>query len=298
MALELDELRSFLVLSEQLHFRRAAEILHVSQPALSKQIRRLEDGLGGQLLIRRSRGLHLTPAGQVLLQHARQLIDESESAERITRLALKGEAGTLRVGFGVAVLARGLPDVILRFRKRFPNVDLSVRNMSTSDQIQALHDRRIDVGFVRLPIRTDDIEAIPIVKERLMIVLNEHATHNVKKGLAALSNAPFILPCRADSASFYDHVFRTCRAAGFVPRVVQEADVFFTALNLVRAGLGVSIAPSAVRLMRVPQIRFAETRISEAEWSIGIAWNRHSPRSLLMDNFIQMARKFLSSTVQ
>ncbi len=298
MALELDDLRSFLVLSEQLHFRRAAEIMHVSQPALSKQIRRLEDQLGGQLLIRRSRGVHLTSAGQVLLQHARKVIEDSESAERITRLALKGEAGTLRVGFGIAVLARGLPNLMMRFRKRFPNVDLSVRNMSTSDQTQALRDRTIDVGFVRLPIRTEGIETIPIVNERLMIVLSEQAAHHAKNGLAALSNAPFILPCRSDSASFYDHVFLTCKAAGFVPRVVQETDVFFTALNLVRAGLGVSIAPSAVRLMRVPQIRFAETRIAEAEWSIGIAWNCQSPRPVLVDNFIQMARRFLSSTIK
>lgn len=298
MALEIDDLRSFLILSEQLHFRRAAEMLHISQPALSKQIRRLEDRLGGQLLVRRSRGLHLTPAGEVLLQHARQVIEDSESAERITRLALKGEAGTLRVGFGVAVLARGLPNVMMRFRKRFPNVDLSVRNMSTSDQIEELRERKIDVGFVRLPIRTGEIEAIPIVKERLMIVLSEQSTYDTRKGLAGLSNAPFILPCRADSASFYDHVFRTCRAAGFMPTVVQETDVFFTALNLVRAGLGISIAPSAVQLMRVPQIRFAETKIPEGEWNIGIAWNRQCPRSVLVENFIQMARRFLSSTIK
>jgi DNA-binding transcriptional LysR family regulator len=101
MGIEFDTLRSFLVLSEQLHFRRAAETLHVSQPALSKQIRRLEDQLGGPLLIRRSRGVHLTSAGQVLQQHERQVIEDSESAERITRLALKGEAGALRVGFGM-----------------------------------------------------------------------------------------------------------------------------------------------------------------------------------------------------
>lgn len=296
--MEIDSLRSFLVLSEQLHFRRAAEILHVSQPALSKQIRRLENQLGGPLLIRRSRGVHLTSAGQVLQKHALQVIEDSESAERVTRLALKGQAGALRVGFGIAVLARGLPNLMLRFRKRFPIVDLSVRNMSTSDQIQALTDRRIDIGFVRLPIRTRDIETIPIVKERLMIVLSEDSSHDAKKGLAALSKAPFIIPCRADSASFYDHVFRTCRAAGFMPNVVQETDVFFTALNLVRAGLGMSIAPSAVQLMRVPQIRFAETRIPEGEWKIGIAWNRKCQRTALIENFIQMARKFLSSTIQ
>lgn len=297
MAFELDELRSFLVLSEQLHFRLAAETLHVSQPALSKQIRRLEDRLGGQLMIRRSRGLHLTSAGQVLAQHARKVLEESESAERVTRLALNGEAGTLRVGFGIAVLARGLPDLMLRFRKRFPNVDLAVRNMSTSDQTQALVDRKIDVGFVRLPVQAEEIESIPVVTERLMIVLSRQTAHNPKKGLAAFRNAPFILPTRADSASFHDHVIRTCRAAEFVPKVVQEADGFFTVLNLVRAGLGISIAPSAVQLMRVPQIRFAETNIPEAEWKIGIAWNRKGTRAALVENFIQMSRKFLSSAI-
>ncbi len=298
MGLELNDLRSFLILAEQLHFRRAAEILHVSQPALSKQIRRLEDRLGGPLLMRRSRGLHLTSAGQVLLQHARRIVEDSESAERITRLALKGEAGTLRVGFGIAVLARGLPNLMMRFRKRFPNVDLSVRNMSTSDQVEALGERSIDVGFVRLPVRSEEIEIIPILNERLMVVLSEQAAWDAKSGLASLSGAPFILPCRADSASFYDHVFRTCRAAGFVPRVVQEADVFFTVLNLVRAGLGVSIAPSAVQLMRVPQIQFGETRVPEAEWTIGIAWNRQGTRSVLVENFIQMARKLLTSSIR
>ena len=173
-----------------------------------------------------------------------------------------------------------------------------MRNMSTTDQTQALIDRKIDVGFVRLPVRAEEIETLPIVNEQLMIVLSEHANYDAKKGLAGLNNAPFIIPWRADSVSFYDHVFRTCRAAGFVPKVVQEVDVFFTALNLVRAGLGVSIAPSAIQLMRVPQIRFAETRVPEAEWSIGIAWNRRSPRSVLVENFIQMARKFLPSKIK
>lgn len=298
MALEIDDLRSFLTLSEQLHFRRAAELLHVSQPALSKQIHRLEDRLGGPLLIRRSRGVHLTSAGEVLVQHARQVIEESESAERITRLALKGQAGSLRIGFGSPVIARGLPDLLIRFRKRYPGVDLIVRNMSSSDQTEAILNRKIDIGFVRLPVQSDNIEATPIVNERLMIVLSEQATYDAKKGLTALRDAPFILPWRGDSASFYDHVLRTCRAAGFVPKVVQEVDVFFTALNLVRAGLGVSMAPSAIQLMRVPQIRFAETRVAEAEWSVGIAWHRHYPRSVLAENFIQMAHKHISPAIR
>ncbi len=297
MSLELSELRSFAALCEQMHFGRAAEILHISQPALSKQIRRLEDRLGGKLLTRRSKGLHLTPAGTVLLEHARKVMSDCDSAERVTRLALRGEAGTLRVGFGVAVLARGLPDLMLRFRKRFPSVDLAVKNMSTADQLQALTGRTIDVGFVRLPVAAAHIETAPIAKEQLMIVSSER-NREVRHGLAALSQAPFILPCRADSASFYDHVFRTCLAAGFIPRVVQETDVFFTALNLVRAGLGVSIAPRAIQLMHVPQIRFSETQVPEAEWTIGIAWNRQPQPSALITQFISMARKSISGSIR
>ena len=270
MALELSEMRSFIALCEQRHFGRTAESLNISQPGLSKQMRRLEDRLGGALLVRRAHGLHVTPAGELFLQQARSLVAGADAAEQVTRLALQGKAGMLRVGFGVAVLARGLPDVIMRFRRRFPAVHLSVRNMSTSDQLAALCDRSIDIGFVRLPVAADHIEVVPIIKERLMIVLGKHHA-DTPDGLEALHNEPFILPCRADSASFYDHVLRTCHAAGFAPRIVQETDVFFTALNLVRAGLGLSIAPSAIQLVRVPQIRFAETKIPEAEWSIGIA---------------------------
>lgn len=290
-------MRSFIALCEQRHFGRTAESLNISQPALSKQVRRLEERLGGALLIRRSNGLHFTPAGELFLQQARLLVADADATEKITRLALQGEAGMLRVGFGVAVLARGLPDVMMRFRRRFPAVHLSVKNMSTSDQLQALSDRSIDIGFVRLPVAADHIEVVPLIKERLMVVLGkQHADQ--PEGLAGLHNEPFILPCRADSASFYDHVLRTCHAAGFVPRIVQETDVFFTALNLVRAGLGISIAPSAIQLMRVPQIRFIETKVPEAEWAIGIAWNRQRPLSPLAVNFRRMAKKWVTVQVR
>lgn len=113
------EVRSFIALCEKRLFGRAAEWLNISQPALSKQIRRLEDRLGRALLIRRSGGMHLTPAGDLLLQQARLLVADADAAERITRLALQGEAGMLRVGFGVAVLARGLPEVISAFEGVF-----------------------------------------------------------------------------------------------------------------------------------------------------------------------------------
>ena len=251
----------------------------------------MEERIGGPLLTRHSRGLTLTPAGQVLQQRAREILDRSETAERLTRLALRGEAGMLRVGFGIASLASGLPNLLLRFRRRYPNVNVAVRDMSTPDQIQALSGGEIDVGFVRLPIRVDGIEAVPIINERLMMVLSAHAAYNTKLGLAALSRAPFVVCSRATSASFYDHVIRTCRAAGFVPAIIQETSELFTVLNLVRAGLGVSLAPGSARLMRVPQIRFADCRIREAQWTIGLAWNSRRQQTAIVENFMQLARE-------
>ena len=197
----------------------------------------------------------------------------------------------LRVGFGIATLASGLPNLLLRFRRRYPNVNVEVRDMSTPDQIQALSGGEIDVGFVRLPIRVDGIEAVPIINERLMMVLSAHAAYNTKLGLAALSRAPFVVCSRATSTSFYDHVIRTCRAAGFVPAIIQETSELFTVLNLVRAGLGVSLAPGSARLMRVPQIRFADCRIREAQWTIGLAWNSRRQQTAIVENFMQLARE-------
>jgi DNA-binding transcriptional LysR family regulator len=291
----LGDLRSLLALSEQLHFGRAAALLHISQPALSKQIRRMEERLGGPLLTRRPRGLALTPAGEVLAQHAREILERTEAAGRLTRLALSGEAGTLRAGFGIATLVSGLPDLLLRFRQRYPNVHVSVRDMSTPDQIQALGEARIDVGFVRLPIRVEAIEAVPVINERLLMVLSTHATHNAKRGLAAMRKAPFVLCSRATSTSLYDHVMRTCRAAGFVPAIVQEANELFTVLNLVSAGLGMSLAPSSTQLMRVPGIRYADCRTREAHWTIGLAWNIRRPATAIVGNFVRLAREFYSA---
>jgi len=116
MALELSELRSFVVLANHLHFGQAAEALHVSQPALTKQIQRLEAKVAGPLLMRRYRQVTLTPAGEILRDRARSLLREAEIAEQMTRLAVNGKAGLLRIGFGIASLAAGLPDILTRFR--------------------------------------------------------------------------------------------------------------------------------------------------------------------------------------
>jgi DNA-binding transcriptional LysR family regulator len=290
MDLELSEMRSFLTLADALHFGRAAETLHVSQPALSKQIQRMEVKLGGPLLIRRYRKVSLTPAGVVLRDRARQILRDAASSEQLVKLAIRGEAGLLRVGFGIASLASGLPELILNFRKRYPHAHMTMRDMSTPSQIESLLRGEIDAGFVRLPVLDDRVVWAAVLEERLVVAYNPKGDFRPTAGLASLRGAPFVVHSRATSASLYDHIVRTCRAAGFEPRIVQEVNELFTVLNLVRAGLGVSLVPNSARLMRVPQVRLAETRVEEARWSVGIAWKKEETVAPLVARFVELAR--------
>jgi len=289
MTLELSELHSFLVLTNHLHFGQAAEELRVSQPALTKQIQRLEAKVGGPLLIREYRRVTLTPAGEILRDRARSLLREAEIAEHMARLAVSGKAGLLRIGFGITSLAAGLPDILTRFRQRFPQVHVSMRDMPTPDQVEALEDGNIDVGFVRLPIERTELASVPVLQETLVVAVPRGMSY--RGGLAGLRKEPFVVMSRSLSASLFDHVVRTCRTAGFSPRIVQEASELFTVLNLVRAGVGVSLVPRAVSLMRVPGVRLMDTSLAEAKWKIGLAWRKLDESDPLVRNFVNLARQ-------
>ncbi len=289
MALELSELRSFLVLAQHLHFGEAAQALHVSQPALTKQIQKLEAKVEGPLLVRGYRRVSLTPAGEILRDRARNLLREAEMAEEIARLAVQGKAGSLRIGFGIASLAAGLPDILTRFRQHFPAVQVSMRDMPTPDQIEALEQGDMDVGFVRLPVERPDLVTVPVLEERLVAAIPQGMPY--RRGLACLRNEPFVVIARSVSASYVDHVVRTCRAAGFSPRIVQEANELFTVLNLVRGGVGVSLVPRSANLMHVPNVRLLDTGLDEAKWKIGLAWRKADPLDPLVQNFIRLVRQ-------
>jgi len=289
MPLELTELRSFLVLAQHLHFGEAAGALHVSQPALTKQIQKLEAKVEGPLLVRGYRRVTLTPAGEILRERAQTLLREAEMVEEITRLAVQGKAGLVRIGFGIASLAAGLPDILTRFRQRFPAVRVSMRDMSTPDQIEALGHGTIDVGFVCLPVEHPDLVTVPVLEERLVAAIPQGLPY--RRGLAGLRNEPFIVISRSVSVSLFDHVVRTCRAAGFNPRIVQEANELFTVLNLVRGGVGVSLVPRSANVMHVPNVRLLDTGLDEAKWKIGLAWRNAVPLDPLVQNFIRVVRQ-------
>jgi len=293
MALELSELRAFLVLADHLHFSHAAEVLHVSQPALTKQMQRLEAKVAGRLLVRGYRKVALTPAGEILRDRARRLLREAEVTEQMARLAVNGKAGVLRIGFGIGSLAAGLPGMLMRFRQQFPEVQVSMRDMSTPDQIEALHQGDIDVGFVRLPVESAELVTVPALEEMLVAAIPRGMSY--RKGLFDLRNEPFVVISRSSSVSFFDHLVQTCRAAGFSPRIVQEVNELLTVLFLVQAGAGVSLVPSSASRMRVPNVRLLDTHLAEAKWKIGLTWRKRDQSDPLVRNFVSLARRLSSA---
>jgi DNA-binding transcriptional LysR family regulator len=208
---------------------------------------------------------------------------------------MRGEAGLLRIGFGLPSLAIGLPDLIQRFRRRFPGVQISMREMSTPSQLEALEHHTLDVGFVRLPIQAAKISCFPLFSDRLVIAVGPHATNNSGTRLRSFANASFVSVTRTASASLHDHIIRTCHAAGFLPRIVQEVEELFTVLNFVRAGAGVALVPNSCRIMNVPRIKYLETGIPTAAWKIGIAFHNCSDSDRAVSNFVSAVRQHFHS---
>jgi DNA-binding transcriptional LysR family regulator len=289
------ELHAFVTLAEHLHFGRAADLLHITQPALSKQIQRLEDKVGGELVVRGYRDVRLTEAGSVLLTRARLVLNESSSALDAATRAVRGELGTLRIGFGLAMIERLLPDMLLRFRTKYPGVDLRLQDMPTPSQVDALARGQIDVGFVRLPVTGGRVETHPIFRERLMLAFGVRAPWRPKGGLASLAKAPFITIARATSASFHDHVIAVCRKEGFEPNIVQETNELFTMLMLVRAGMGIALAPTSAASRKPQDVRFKELSVPEAEWDIGLAWNADRASEPVIKAFVDLTLRYCRS---
>jgi DNA-binding transcriptional LysR family regulator len=269
----LTELQAFVTLAEHLHFGRTAELLHVTQPALSKQIQRLEETVGGQLVARGYRDVRLTEAGHVLLTRARLVLQESSFALDAAHQAVRGELGVLRIGFGLATIEELLPEVLVRFRAKYPGVELRLQDMPTPTQVAALAQGQIDVGFVRLPVTKSRVHTRAVLRERLVLAYGAHGPWHPRGGLASLAASPFVTIARATSATFHDHVLAVCRAAGFTPKIVQETNELFTMLMLVRAGMGVALAPRSATARRPKDVRFKDLSIARATWDIGVAWS-------------------------
>jgi DNA-binding transcriptional LysR family regulator len=251
--MELRHLRYFVAVAEELHFRRAAERLHISQPPLSEQINQLEDELGARLLERnRGREVHLTVAGAAFLEEARKILLQVEEAAEIVHRASRGEIGTLRVSLAPAMAYGVVPLILRQLRAKLPMISLQLSELITPLQEKALLDRRLDVGFCYGRLQSDNLVAECIHRERLILAVPDHhpLASQAEVELSQLKGEQFITIPRATSPGLYDSIFQICYKAGLSLKVAQETNQFQTAIGLVCAGMGVALVPESMVALR------------------------------------------------
>jgi DNA-binding transcriptional LysR family regulator len=251
--MNLRALQCFVILAEELNFSRAAERLHIAQPALSQQIRSLEDRLGTQLVDRARRPLTLTEAGLYLCTEARQILGALEQASLAAQEIGVGRRGWLSIGFTRSAMYSILPPALKAFHHAYPQVELKLFEMLTEEQADALRDMRIHVGIGRQPLAIDGCTSYPLLRERVMVALEPgHPLAAQKKvKMAELAETPLILYPKHQNAQFKRSVLSLYRDAGLTPLVAHQAYEIQTAIALVAAGLGVTfIGESVARLGR------------------------------------------------
>lgn len=292
MDVELRQLRVFLTVASELHFSRAAARLHVSQPALSQQIRTLEKALGAPLFDRTSRATVLTPAGRVLLDAAPRVLFEAERAQARVTQAAEGADGLLVVGSVGTALASIAPRILRTVRARFPDLQMEVSQHDTAAQLVALAEERLDVGLVRAAEPTAAVTVEELVAEPLIVVLpGDHplARHDTVDP-ADLAREPFVLWPRPLGATFFDILIGYCREHGFSPRIIAEGADIETQLSLVAAGLGVSLQPSYYANLRPPGVEFRPLSGDVPTVALQVAWRRRE-RSPAVGHFVDAARE-------
>ena len=248
---EISQLRCFVAVAEELHFSRAAERLHMTQPPLSRQIRLLEHHVGAQLLARNSRTVKLTAAGKAFFPEAARILRIAEEATFTARRAARGEQGSLAIGFTSASGYSLLPEVVRRLRERAPGIALTLKELVSTAQVEALNAGELDLGLMRPHPVNDELVSQLIATEALMLAVREDDADQwpLAPTLADLHGRPFVMYSPYEARPFYQTLSERFARAGVVPDIVEHIGQVHTMLALVRAGVGAAlIAEGAARL--------------------------------------------------
>ena len=254
--IELRHLRYFVAVAEELHFGRAAQRLHLAQPPLSQQIRKLEEILGYPLFDRTSRSVALTAPGAVFLERAQRTLRNVQRDIDEARSVGRGEVGSLHIGFVGSAMLTSLPEIFRDYRRAYPNVRIHLHESFTSKVIEGLQNGTLDAGLLRDGDPTDGLVATPIYSERFVAVLPIHHPRAKQATIspAALRNQPFVYYPQSAGHRAFEKPLSLCEEHGFRPQIVQEASHWLSILRLIGAGLGITIAPACVRHIAAPDV--------------------------------------------
>jgi DNA-binding transcriptional LysR family regulator len=260
--MELRQLRYFVAVAEELHFRRAAARLHMSQPPLSHQLRLLEDELGCPLMIRSRRRVELTPAGQAFLGDVRELLSGLDEAVGTARRIHAGTAGRLRISFVGSALLSLVPEVVKRYRAARPDVEVLLRERSTEDQLRDLRAGSIDVALVPLPVDAPDLRTEVLRRERAVAALPAaHPLAALKQvPVRRLGGEPLVMFPREQAPGLHDRLLASLSGPDGPPSVAPYAPEMQTIIGLVAAEIGVSLVQASVQRLALPGVTYRPVR--------------------------------------
>ncbi len=289
--MELRNLSTFVAVAEKKSFVQAAMQLHLSQPAITAQIQRLEQELGVQLLDRNRRSVRTTVAGEAFLAGARATLEAADEAAKAAQRAASQQTERLRVGFPPSALHEIVPNIMTEFHRLYPHVKLDLFSYHTSTIVAELQKKSLDLGFVRLPVQAKGLHIIPAHHEPAIVCLPMgHRLCEVSRvTFADLREERFIMYGRKWAPGFHDRIIARCAEAGFTPQVSNEIDEMYVAPALVAAGEGIAILPKMVITSPVRHVVVKDLMPSDLSSELGIA-TRIVDRSILMRTAVSISR--------
>ncbi len=272
--LELRHFTYFLAVAEELHFRKAADRLFISQPGLSRQIKQMEEIIGVQLFVRDKRNVRLTNAGDYLKKELDYIFNHIDFTIKQTRLIDGGSQGEIRIGFLGSAMQTVIPDLLVKTNTQFPNIKFSLEEMSNYLQVEAIEKDELDLGFVRLARVPKGLNMQTVHSDTFSLVLPKH--HHLDKqsfkSIGQVSEENFILFSSDYSSLYYDKIMSICEDQGFSPKVSHRSVHAQTIFKLVESGLGVAIVPTSlqygfdlnVKFLEIPRIK--QTAVLSVIW--------------------------------
>ncbi|MBX9798491.1 MAG: LysR family transcriptional regulator [Burkholderiaceae bacterium] len=296
MNIELRQLRHFVTVAEEMHFGRAAQRLHMTQPPLSQSIQALEALLGVQLFRRTSRSVALTPAGSALLPEAQRILQQTAALPDLMRRAASGASGRLSLAFVSTADYSVLPHFLREFREAYPQVEIDLREATTDVQLDELTQGRIDVGLLIPPLPDKarlQLDYLPVLSEPLILAVPKGL--NAVRGkqtvaLQAVAELPLIIFPRRIAPAFHDAILACYRDAGLTPHIGQEAIQMQTIIGLVSAGMGIALVPQSVSNLKRPGVDYKALADKTPLVETGMAWRRDNT-SPVLNAFLELLRK-------
>lgn len=288
--IELRHFTYFMAVAEELHFRKAADRLFISQPGLSRQIKQMEDIIGASLFVRNKRKVTLTVAGVYLKKELDYIFNHIDFTIRQARLIDQGSNGEIRIGFLGSAMQTVIPELLVKVNQELPDIQFSLEEMSNHLQVEAVEKDQLDLGFVRLARVPEGIQMKTVHRDTfsLVVPLQHQLTPKTFKSIAQVSEEHFILFSSGYSSLYYDKIMSICEDKGFTPKVTHKSVHAQTIFKLVESGLGVAIVPSSLQQGFDLGIKFLEIPKIPQKAILSVIWKKDNRNPAL-----QQILKFL-----